>query len=222
MASPFSHSLSAVVVRSRPLVQLVSSSFLATYHTLFLQWQKIFLVIFIVELLKFPCLLRWVCGGVVDRQWVIARPPWCYHIDLLHILSLIKYIFGDLFGTCWLFVIANISPSFLHPLLMVAILKPSGGGGGGSFDIRHSKSDVLMNRAWFWSDDRKSIFYILSPPSDFGGNWPGVFLCKNEHKFLKTFKFWIEFLYSFSLINVLYASQCFFRFQVSSYFKIFV
>ena len=188
MASPFSHSLSAVVVRSRPLVQLVSSSFLATYHTLFLQWQKIFLVIFIVELLKFPCLLRWVCGGVVDRQWVIARPPWCYHIDLLHILSLIKYTFGDLFGTCWLFVIANISPSFLHPLLRVAIVKPSGGGGG---RLIYATQNLMF---WWTGHDFDQMigspFSTYSPPPVILGGISLVCFCvKMNTSFWKSLNF---------------------------------
>ena len=52
-----------------------------------------------------------------------------FHPDILHILSLIKYAFEYLCGTCWLFVIANILPLYLHPLLMVVVVKLSGGGG---------------------------------------------------------------------------------------------
>ena len=45
----------------------------------------------------------------------------------LQILSCIKYAFEYTFGACYLFVIANLSPPSLHPLIMVVVVKPTRG-----------------------------------------------------------------------------------------------
>ena len=69
----------------------------------------------------------------VRRRWWLLETTVQYlvihgelHQDILLILSLIKYAFEYLFSACWLFVIANISPPSLHPLLKVDIVKPPG------------------------------------------------------------------------------------------------
>ena len=67
------------------------------------------------------------------------------HPDSLHILSLIKCALEYLLGACWLCVIANLLPSSIHFLLMVAIAKPSVRQNGW-FKIHHYPADVPMNR----------------------------------------------------------------------------
>ena len=67
------------------------------------------------------------------------------HPYILHVLSSIKDIFESLFGACLLFAVTNLFLPSIHTLLMVVIMKPSGGGYFW-FDINHSTAGVLVNR----------------------------------------------------------------------------
>ena len=76
--------------------------------------------------------------------------------DILLILSMIKYDFEYLFGSYSLFVIDNISPPSLHPLLMFVIVKSSAGRFS-CFDRNQSTADVIMNKYWLCSCEKKEI-----------------------------------------------------------------
>ena len=67
------------------------------------------------------------------------------HRDHLHILSLIKDASEYQFGECLLFVLANLLPTYTHPLLMNVILKQS--KRGNLVNRNHSAAQLLMNRA---------------------------------------------------------------------------
>ena len=70
---------------------------------------------------------------------------------------------------------ANLSLPSLHILLMIVIVKPSGGVNC-RFERYHYPSDVLMNRKNYDQVIERTFSADL---------WPGMFLCKNEITFLK-------------------------------------
>ena len=76
------------------------------------------------------------------RQYLVTHGE--SHTESLHILSSIKDAFGYLFGSCCLFVIANQSSPYLHPLLTVVTIKPARGGNC-RFKIHQSVASVMMN-----------------------------------------------------------------------------
>ena len=102
-----------------------------------------------------PRVSRW-------RQWLEttddSSPPMVSRIQIVYTYYLcLKMLLNIYFGACWLFVIANLSPPSLHPLLMVVIVKSSGGENCW-FERHHSAADVLMNRAWLCSGEKKALF----------------------------------------------------------------
>ena len=66
-----------------------------------------------------------------NMQYIITNGE--LHLYIIYILYLIKYSFEYLFGAFLIFVIANLLPPSLHPLLMIVIMKPPGGK---SFGLR--------------------------------------------------------------------------------------
>ena len=78
------------------------------------------------------------------------------YLDSLHIIFLIKYAFEYLFSALLLCVIANPSPPSLCPLLMVVLVKPSGGPNC-RFERHHYTDNILINTALFLSGERRAV-----------------------------------------------------------------
>ena len=81
-----------------------------------------------------------------NRCYIVTRGDLC--IDSLHILYLIKDTFEYLFGACQLFVTSYLSPLSLYPLVLVVVMKTSGGVKY-QFERHKSSAYFLDNRLWF-------------------------------------------------------------------------
>ena len=84
----------------------------------------------------------------------------------IHILSLIKENVGYLFGACWLFVTANISPPSLHPLLLIVLMKPYWGGVGVS--LRYTTLHMMLLWIGRYSYKTRGIPFSKNLPNGFG------------------------------------------------------
>ena len=83
---------------------------------------------------------------MVERRYVYYLVSYVRLLIVrMHVLPSIKDYFGCLFGAYWLFVITNLLMPSLHTLLVVSIMKPSGGGNY-MFDRHHHAADSLTNR----------------------------------------------------------------------------
>ena len=116
------------------------------------------------------------------------------HTGSLYILYSIKYAVEYLFGTCWLFVISNISPPYLPSLLTVIIMKPSG------CKIVHLRDTTLQIVLWWTENDYHQM--IGRPFSKYPSPWiwkhyTCIFLCGNEREFIKNLNIlnWTLFIF---------------------------
>ena len=166
MAPLFLESFPTVMGRSRTLSRPESLSLTAAWHKLFFWQQSIFLFLFIVKWQRFTYILGQEAVVVVrdNGRYLIIHCE--LHPDSLHVIFLIKYTFEYLFSARLLFVIDNLLPLYLHPLIMVVIVEPPEG------QIVGLKG-ITLHIMFLWTGEGH---FLIPPPRWIWKNLPGMFL----------------------------------------------